>query len=201
MFSTWLAHQIPNSSSLMPGTPVISSRAVVVGVRHLVRAGDQRLEVLLGVRDAGDGQRAVRGAVVGDVAGDHLVLHRLADELEVLLGQLPGGLHGLAAAGGEEDLVQVARGVVRPAGRPARSPAGARSSTAGRTPAPEPACRPPPRARRGRARPARRTGPPGRPDSSCRWLSKMRAPSPRTMVGTGLSRYPDIRVKCIQRWS
>jgi hypothetical protein len=53
----------------------------------------------------------VRGAVVGDRAADHLVLHRLADELEVLLGQLPGGLDGLAAAGGEEDLVQVARGV------------------------------------------------------------------------------------------
>jgi betaine-aldehyde dehydrogenase len=40
------------------------------------------------------------------------VLGRLAGELEVLLGQLPGALDGLAAAGGEEDPVQVARRVV-----------------------------------------------------------------------------------------
>jgi hypothetical protein len=39
------------------------------------------------------------------------VLGRLAGELEVLLGQLPGALHRLSAAGGEKDPVQVARGV------------------------------------------------------------------------------------------
>lgn len=50
--------------------------------------------------------------MVGDRAGDDLVLGRLALELEVLLGQLPGGLDGLAATGGEEDLVEVARRVV-----------------------------------------------------------------------------------------
>jgi hypothetical protein len=37
-------------------------------------------------------KRTLRGAVVGDRAGDHLVLHGLADELEVVLGQLPRGL-------------------------------------------------------------------------------------------------------------
>ena len=83
-------------------------RAVVVGVGHLERAGHERLERRLGLRDAGDGERALRGAVVGHRAADHLVLARLAGELEVLLGQLPGGLDGLAAAGGEEDPVEVA---------------------------------------------------------------------------------------------
>jgi hypothetical protein len=45
------------------------------------------------------------------------VLGRLADELPVLLGQLPGGFDGLATAGGEEDPVEVA-------GRVARQPVG-----------------------------------------------------------------------------
>jgi len=40
------------------------------------------------------------------------VLQGLSDQLEVLLGELPGRLDRLAAAGGEEDLVQVAGGVV-----------------------------------------------------------------------------------------
>ena len=64
-------------------------------------------------RQAGDRQGPVRGAVVRDRPRDHLVLVRLAGELEVVLGQLPGGLDGLAAAGGEEDVVEVARGVGR----------------------------------------------------------------------------------------
>jgi hypothetical protein len=41
------------------------------------------------------------------------VLHRLAGELEVVLGQLPRGLDGLAATAGEEDPVQVAGRVRR----------------------------------------------------------------------------------------
>ncbi len=88
-------------------------RAVDVGVRDLVGAGDQRLERGLEGRQAGDGQGALRRAVVGHSAGYDLVLGGLAGELEVLLGQLPRGLDGLTAAGGEEDLVQVARRVVR----------------------------------------------------------------------------------------
>ncbi len=56
-------------------------------------------------------KRTLAGAVVGDRTTDHLVLTGLAGELEVLLGQLPGGLDGLAATAGEEDPVEVARRV------------------------------------------------------------------------------------------
>ena len=90
--------------------PQVLGGAVEVGVGHLVGTGDQRLEVGLQRREPGDRQRALGSAVVGDGAGDHLVLARLAGELEVLLGQLPRGLHGLAAAGGEEDAVEVTGG-------------------------------------------------------------------------------------------
>jgi hypothetical protein len=40
------------------------------------------------------------------------VLTGFADELEVLLGHFPRGLHGLGAAAGEEHPIQVARGIV-----------------------------------------------------------------------------------------
>ena len=83
-------------------------RPVEVGVGHLVGTGDERLEVLLERRDPGDGQGSLGRAVVGDGARDHLVLAGLADELEVLLRELPRGLDGLAAAAGEEDPVEVA---------------------------------------------------------------------------------------------
>ena len=83
---------------------------VEVRVRHPHPAGRQRLEGILDVGQPGDGQRAHRCAVVGDVTAEHLVPLRLAGQLEVLLGQLPGRLHGLGAAGGEEDPVEVARG-------------------------------------------------------------------------------------------
>ena len=59
----------------------------------------------------GDRQRALRRAVVGDRAADHLVLGGLAGELEVVLGELPRGLDGLAATAGEEHAVEVAGGV------------------------------------------------------------------------------------------
>jgi hypothetical protein len=59
--------------------------------------------------DAGDRERALWCAVVGDVAADHLVLHRFSGDLEVLLGDLPGTLDSFAAAGGEEDSVEVTR--------------------------------------------------------------------------------------------
>ena len=78
---------------------------------HPERARDQRLERRLHRRQAGDRERALRGAVVGDGPADDLVLGRLAGQLEVVLGQLPGGLDRLAAAGGEEDPVEAARGV------------------------------------------------------------------------------------------
>ena len=91
--------------------------AVEVGVGHPERRRDERLERRLHHRDAGDRQRALRRAVVGDRAADHLVLGGLAGELEVVLGELPRGLDGLAAAAGEEDAVEVA-------GRVARDPLG-----------------------------------------------------------------------------
>jgi hypothetical protein len=90
---------------------------VVVRVRHAEAAGGERLEHLLHGRDTGDRERTLRRAVVRDRAGDHLVLHRLAAELPVVLREFEGGLDGLAAAGGEEDLVEVARCVV---GEPVR---------------------------------------------------------------------------------
>ena len=86
---------------------------VEVGVRHPERRGHQRLELGLEAGQAGDRQGALRGAVVGDRAADHLVLHGLAGQLEVVLRELPGRLHGLAAAAGEEHPVEVAGGVVR----------------------------------------------------------------------------------------
>ena len=84
---------------------------------HPERRGHQRLERRLHARQAGDRQRALGRAVVGDRAADHLVLVGLAGDLEVVLGQLPRGLDGLAATGGEEDPVEVAR---RVAGDPLR---------------------------------------------------------------------------------
>jgi hypothetical protein len=86
--------------------------AVEVRVRHPEGRGHQWLERRLHARQAGDRQGALRSAVVGDRAADHLVLGRLAGELEVVLGQLPRGLDSLATAGGEEDAVEVTGGVV-----------------------------------------------------------------------------------------
>jgi hypothetical protein len=91
----------------------VQRRPVDVGVGHLVRAGHQRLERRLERGQPGDGQRALRRAVVGHRPGDHLVLARVAGQFVVLLGQLPGRLDRLAAACGEEHLVQVARRIVR----------------------------------------------------------------------------------------
>lgn len=85
---------------------------VEVRVRRAEAAGGQRLERSLERRDAGDRQRALRGAVVGDGSRNHLVLTGFSGQLEVLLGQFPGTLDGLAAAGREEHPVQVARCVV-----------------------------------------------------------------------------------------
>ena len=84
---------------------------VEVGVGHAESRRHQRLERRLHHRDAGDRQRALRRAVVGDRAADHLVLGGLAGELEEVLRELPRGLDGLAATAGEEHAVEVAGGV------------------------------------------------------------------------------------------
>ena len=87
-------------------------RAIEVGVRHAQPARCQRLERRLEHRNTGDRQRALRRAVIRDGPRNHLVFAGLSRELEVLLGELPGGLHGLTAAGGEKHPVQVAGCVV-----------------------------------------------------------------------------------------
>ncbi len=90
----------------------VLGRAVEVRVGHLRGAGNERLEHRLHRGHAGERQGAVRSAVIGDVAADDLGLGRFAHQLVVLLGQLPGRLDRLAAAGGEEDLVEIAGGIV-----------------------------------------------------------------------------------------
>ena len=99
----------PSEGHLVVGE---EGRPVEVGVGDLDRAGDQRLEGGLEVRYAGDRQRPHGGPVVGDLAADDLGALRLAGHPEVLAGQLPGRFDRLGAAGGEEDAVEVARGIV-----------------------------------------------------------------------------------------
>src|SRR5664280_976430 len=83
---------------------------VEVGIGHLDRSGNQRLEGRLDIGHPGDGQRSHGGAVVGDVPADHLLALGLSGNGEELPGQLPGRLHRLGATGGEEDPVAVSGG-------------------------------------------------------------------------------------------
>src|SRR5213592_1878834 len=77
--------------------------------------GRERLEGLAQTGDAGGGQRAQRGAVVGDLASDDLGLVRVAGELVVLAHELDRRLDRFAAAAREEDAVEVAGGQRRDA--------------------------------------------------------------------------------------
>src|SRR4051794_23714005 len=61
---------------------------VLVGVRDVAAARGERLEGLAQRGDAGDGERAQRGPVVGGLAGDDLRLVRLAVELVELADEL-----------------------------------------------------------------------------------------------------------------
>ncbi len=103
--------------------------AVGVGVRHVPPAGRQRLEGLAQGRQAGGGERPHRGAVVGEVARDDLVLARLPAGGVVGLGELPRRLHRLRAARHEEHAVEVARRELRDARRKFDRAAGGRSSS------------------------------------------------------------------------
>src|SRR3954451_20692542 len=96
---------------------VAGRQAVEVRVRDVATAGGERLERLAQRGDAGRAQCAHRRAVVGDLAGDDLVLVRVAPELVVLPRELERALDGLAAARGEEDAVEVAGGDRREARR------------------------------------------------------------------------------------
>ena len=89
--------------------------AIEVRIRHLDATGHEGLEGNLRDGDTRDAQRTLRSAVVGHIATDDLVLGGLSGELEVLLGQFPGSLDSLTAAAGEEDAIEITRGVVRKA--------------------------------------------------------------------------------------
>ena len=84
--------------------------AVAVRVRNVPHARHERLERRAQRRDARERERAVRRAVVGDPARDHLVAVAEALELVELLDQLDEHrLVRLGASRDEEDAVQVAR--------------------------------------------------------------------------------------------
>ncbi len=83
--------------------------AVDVRVGDVATARRQRLELGSQVGDAGGRERPQRGAVVGDLAGDHLVLLAFAERPVVVAGELQRRLDRLRAAGGEEDAVEVGR--------------------------------------------------------------------------------------------
>ena len=94
----------------------LGRRAVVaVRVADVDHVGDERLEGRAQRGDAVDRERAHRGAVVGEAAGDGLPAALAAGGV-VGAGELPRGLDGLGAAGDEEDAVQVARGERRELG-------------------------------------------------------------------------------------
>ena len=70
--------------------------------------GSQGLIEIADLGYAGDGERTERCPVVGDIARDDLVAVGLAHRAEVLLDELPGCLHGVAAAAPEKDTVEIA---------------------------------------------------------------------------------------------
>ncbi len=82
--------------------------AVGVGVGHVPAARRERLERFAQRRQARSCERPHRSAVVGKVARNDLVLAWLAAGGVIGLGELPGGLDRLRAAGHEEDPVQIA---------------------------------------------------------------------------------------------
>ena len=138
---------------------------VAVGVAHVPHLGDERLERRAERLDAVDRQGPKGRAVVGDVAGDRLVLvarRRAADltrnhlagldafhllraptHREVLPRQLPRRLHRLGAARDEEDPIEVTRRRATQSRPPARSRADARTSNSYRTAVPASAQAPP----------------------------------------------------------
>ena len=76
---------------------MVGWRAVEIRIWHFEVSGDERLEHDLGCRNACDRQCTLSGAVVRDGSADDLVTRGLAGKLEVLLDQLDGALHRLAA--------------------------------------------------------------------------------------------------------
>ena len=93
-----------------PERVAVLGPAVDVGVGDVAAARRQRLELAAQLGDAGRRERPQRGAVVGDLAGDRLVLLAFAVHAVVVAGELQRRLDRLRAAGGEEDAVEVAGG-------------------------------------------------------------------------------------------
>ena len=93
-----------------PGRLAVLGPAVDVGVRDVAAAGRERLELAAQLGDAGRREGAERGAVVGDLAGDHLVLLAFAVHPVVVAGELQRRLDRLRAAVGEEDPVEALGG-------------------------------------------------------------------------------------------
>ena len=93
-----------------PERVAILGPAVDVGVGDVAAAGGERLELGAQLGDPGRRERPERGAVVGDLTGDHLVLLAFAEHPVVVAGELQRRLDRLGAAVGEEDAVEVGRG-------------------------------------------------------------------------------------------
>src|SRR5215208_627995 len=85
----------PELDSLLDG--VGSPLRVLVGVRYVIEALEQRLEGCLERRQSRHRERTHRGAVVGDLARYNLVALGLAVRLVILAGQLDDRLDGLGA--------------------------------------------------------------------------------------------------------
>ena len=83
--------------------------AIGVRRRDVADTTHQRLERRADAGDAGQGQGAVRGAVVRDLAGDHLAAHGLTVGVVILARQLDRALNAFGAAGHEERAVDALR--------------------------------------------------------------------------------------------
>ena len=93
-----------------PERVAVLGPAVDVGVGDVAAARGERLELGAQLGDAGRREGAERGAVVGDLTGDHLVLLAVAAHPVEVARELQRRLDRLRAAGGEEDPVEVAGG-------------------------------------------------------------------------------------------
>ena len=110
----------PELYGLLDG--VGSPLRVLLGVRYMIEALKQRLEGSLERRQSRHGERAHRGAVVGDLARYNLVALGLAVRLVVLAGQLDNRLDGLRTGGDEEGGGEVPRRYLGDPGRKLQRP-------------------------------------------------------------------------------
>lgn len=79
-----------------------------LGVSHVERSRDERLERLAVLRNPHQREGTKRRPVVGRLAGNGLE-PELPVEPEVLPRDLPGGLHAFPARGGQEDMIETFR--------------------------------------------------------------------------------------------